>query len=55
MWWYPWALTYATYDLTNMELIKGWPMKVVVVDILWGMVLCAVVAMSSFWIARWLH
>jgi len=46
--------TYATYDLTNMALIKGWPMKIVVVDILWGMVLCAVVAMTSFGIARWL-
>ncbi len=46
--------TYATYDLTNMALIKGWPIKIVVVDILWGMVLCAVVAMSSFGVARWL-
>ena len=46
--------TYATYDLTNMALIKGWPMKIVVVDILWGMVLCSVVAMSSFGVSRWL-
>ena len=46
--------TYATYDLTNMALIKGWPMKIVVVDILWGMVLCSVVAMSSFGVARWI-
>ncbi len=46
--------TYATYDLTNMALIKGWPMKIVVVDILWGMVLCAVVAMGSFGAAKYL-
>ncbi len=46
--------TYATYDLTNMALIKGWPLKIVVVDIAWGVVLCAVVAASSFGIARWL-
>ena len=46
--------TYATYDLTNMALIKGWPLKIVVVDIAWGIVLCAVVAASSFGIARWL-
>lgn len=46
--------TYATYDLTNMALIKGWPLKIVVVDILWGMVLCAGVAVSSFRIARWI-
>ena len=46
--------TYATYDLTNLALIKGWPMKVVLVDILWGMILCAAVAASSFAIARWI-
>jgi uncharacterized membrane protein len=46
--------TYATYDLTNMALIKGWPIKIVVVDILWGMALCSVVAVSSFGVARWL-
>ena len=46
--------TYATYDLTNLALIKEWPLKIVVVDILWGMVLCASVATSSFGIGRWL-
>jgi len=46
--------TYATYDLTNMALIKGWPMKIVVVDILWGMVLCAAVATASFGVARYI-
>ena len=46
--------TYATYDLTNMALIKGWPLKIVVVDIAWGVVLCAVVAAASFSVARWL-
>jgi len=46
--------TYATYDLTNLALIKGWPMKVVLVDILWGMILCAAVAASSFAIAKWI-
>jgi uncharacterized membrane protein len=46
--------TYATYDLTNMALIKGWPFKVVVVDILWGIVLCASVAALSFKVARWI-
>ncbi len=44
--------TYATYDLTNMALIKGWPLKIVIVDILWGVVLCVVVAGSSFGISR---
>ena len=46
--------TYATYDLTNMALIKNWPLKIVIVDILWGVVLCAAVAMSSYGVGRWL-
>ena len=46
--------TYATYDLTNMALIKGWPLKIVVVDIAWGVVLCAVVAAASFFVGSWL-
>jgi uncharacterized membrane protein len=29
-------LCYATYDLTNLATVKGWPVKIVIVDILWG-------------------
>lgn len=47
--------TYATYDLTNLALIKDWPLKIVVVDIIWGMVLCAAVAVLSFNVARWIR
>jgi uncharacterized membrane protein len=46
--------TYATYDLTNLALLKDWPLNIVVVDILWGVVLCTLVATLSFYIARWL-
>jgi uncharacterized membrane protein len=46
--------TYATYDLTNLALIKDWPLNIVVVDILWGVVLCTVVSTLSFYIAKWL-
>ena len=46
--------TYATYDLTNLATLKDWPIKVVIVDILWGTVLCALVASGSYQIGRWL-
>ena len=46
--------TYATYDLTNMATIKGWPLKIVVIDIFWGTCLCLLVAGLSFLIAKWL-
>ena len=40
--------TYATYDLTNLATLKDWPIKIVVVDILWGVVLCALVSAGGF-------
>jgi len=46
--------TYATYELTNLATLEDWPLKVVVVDIAWGMVLCTFVATCSFLIGRWL-
>jgi len=46
--------TYATYDLTNMATIKDWPLKIVVIDMLWGTCLCMLVAGLSFLIAKWL-
>ena len=45
---------YATYDLTNMATLKDWPLNVVIVDIIWGIVLTASVAAASFLIGRWL-
>ncbi|MFO7982546.1 MAG: DUF2177 family protein [Desulfuromonadales bacterium] len=46
--------TYATYDLTNLATLKDWPLKVVLVDIAWGTILCALVASASFLFGRWL-
>ncbi len=47
--------TYATYDLTNLATLKEWPLKIVVVDIAWGTLLCALVASGSYLIGRWLN
>ena len=44
-------LCYATYDLTNMATIKNWPLVVVIVDMLWGVVLTGSVALVSYLIA----
>jgi uncharacterized membrane protein len=46
--------TYMTYELTNLALLKGWPLNIVFVDILWGVVLCTAVATLSYILARWL-
>ena len=46
--------TYATYDLTNLATIKDWPTVIVIVDIIWGVCLCTLVAGGSFVISTWL-
>ncbi len=45
---------YATYDLTNLATLKDWPVRVVVVDMIWGVVLTSSVSSASFLIGRWL-
>ena len=47
--------TYATYDLTNLATLKDWPIKIVFIDIAWGVVLCSLVAATSYQIGRWLN
>ena len=27
---------YATYDLTNLATLKGWPLNITLIDLLWG-------------------
>jgi uncharacterized membrane protein len=46
---------YATYDLTNLATLKGFPLKVVVVDMIWGTILTGLVSTSGFYITRWVH
>lgn len=41
-------VTYAAYDLTNLATLEGFPFKVVLVDMLWGTVLCAAVSSVTY-------
>ena len=47
--------TYATYDLTNLATLKGWPLPIVFIDIVWGSVLTAIVSFSGFHIFKWIN
>lgn len=29
-------ITYATYDLTNLATLEGWPIKISIIDLIWG-------------------
>lgn len=44
--------TYLTYELTNMATLPDWPFRLVVIDTLWGVILCATVASASHLIGR---
>jgi uncharacterized membrane protein len=37
-------VAYATYDLTNLATLKGWPLIVTLVDLAWGTLLAAAVS-----------
>jgi uncharacterized membrane protein len=44
-------VTYATYDLTNLATLKDWPVPIVVVDMIWGVVLCSLTGTLGYWVA----
>ncbi len=46
-------ITYATYDLTNYATLKGFPLNVVVVDLIWGTFITTVVSISGYYITKY--
>jgi uncharacterized membrane protein len=46
---------YATYDLTNLATLKGWPTAIVYIDIVWGTFLTASVSAAGYAIVKWLQ
>jgi uncharacterized membrane protein len=41
-------ITYATYDLTNLATLKGWPVLVTIVDLVWGAFITATVSTLTY-------
>ena len=39
---------YGTYDLTNMALLKNWPIEMSVIDIIWGPFLCGLTSFICY-------
>jgi uncharacterized membrane protein len=39
---------YATYDLTNLATLRGWPIVLTPVDLAWGTALTAVAALAGY-------
>lgn len=45
-------LCYATYDMTNLATLKDWPVKISIIDIIWGTVLNGLTSVASFFIIK---
>jgi uncharacterized membrane protein len=43
---------YATYDMTNLATLRGWPVAVTVVDMAWGTVITGVSATAGYFLTR---
>jgi len=41
-------LAYATYDLTNLATLKDWPLKVTIIDLIWGTSIGTVTAILTY-------
>ncbi len=48
-------IAYATYDLTNYSTMKAWPLKLTMVDMVWGTVLTGTVSVISYFIAKLIY
>ena len=45
-------VAYGTYDLTNLAIVRGWPLNITLVDLVWGTILTAITAAVAFLVAR---
>ncbi len=47
-------MTYATYDLTNLATFRDWPLKVTIIDLVWGTSLSTLIGVGTYYIYNWL-
>jgi uncharacterized membrane protein len=41
-------VTYSTYDLTNLATLSNWPLKITIIDLIWGTSLGGLVSSISY-------
>jgi uncharacterized membrane protein len=45
-------IAYGTYDLTSLAILRGWPVNVTIIDMIWGAILTGISAASAYLITR---
>ncbi len=43
-------VTYGTYDFTAYAVLAGWSLRMTVIDVLWGAVICGVSSAAAIWL-----
>ena len=46
---------FGVYDMTNMSTLERWPVRMVWIDICWGIFLCAVTTSFAYQVGLWLR
>ncbi len=49
------AVTYGVYDFTNFSILANWPLKITIIDFIWGMVLCGLTSLFANFIQQWVY
>jgi uncharacterized membrane protein len=49
------VVLYGIYDMTNLSMLAGWSLKLSLLDMLWGGILCAVATTLAAYLDRWLR
>lgn len=45
-------LAYGTYDMTNLSTLKGWSLKISIIDLVWGGFLSGAAALAGYWAVK---
>ncbi|RYX78329.1 DUF2177 family protein [bacterium] len=45
-------VAYATYDLTNLATLKGWSIKIVIIDIIWGVIATSTAVVLTYYVIQ---
>jgi uncharacterized membrane protein len=45
-------IAYATYDLTNLATLNNWPIKIVIIDLIWGVAITSSVCFVTAYLAQ---
>jgi uncharacterized membrane protein len=48
------VVLYGIYDMTNLAMLAGWSLKLSMIDMLWGGMICAVSTSLAAYLDRWL-